>query len=156
MQEHNPEDTSRYCLLHHGVGYQRTYDGTSSLKKLKTEFDKISEKYKDVWSDGSVIPDDDSSDGDVGSSEIDRDDDASKSLVRERARGRGRISKATEEESSDDDDDDVVFGGFPGLETKPHALLDDDDDDDGSENNVTSVSEGHSHKRRRIDDDDGE
>ena len=148
-QQDNRRDNSRFCLRHHNVGYQRTYDGTSSLKKLEKQFDEIGEKYADVGSDDDEVievdddssydvieVDDDSSDDGGWGGDDKNDDENEASMASPTPKRKCRLSRVAEEEESSDDEDDVDFCAGLSLQTQPHGVLDDDDDDDAVTRNM--------------------
>ena len=153
QQQANLNDQYRFCLLHHGVGHQTTYEGTSSVRKLASQIDEIGEKYKDVGSDDEVIGDSDfSSDADEY---LEENNNNVTNSGNTRKCSPKRIKKMAEgllgEESESDED---AFANDEHLHTQPPCVFDDDDDDDGNEELHGEKYASQPKRRRCITDDE--
>mmetsp|Transcript_19588 Transcript_19588/g.32393 ORF Transcript_19588/g.32393 Transcript_19588/m.32393 type:complete len:323 (-) Transcript_19588:112-1080(-) len=151
QQQANFNDQNRFCLLHHGIGYQTTYVGTSSVRKLASELDRIGEKYKDVGSDDEVIGDSDFSDEDDFFGE--NDNVANSGSERKCSPKRITCKRKAEDllgEESDSDEDD--FKDDERLHTQPPYIFNDDDDDNNSERLYGERKAGEAKRRHRIID----
>ena len=152
-QQANCNDGNRYCLLHHNVGYQTKYEGTSSVRKFSSQLDRISEKYKDVGSDDEIIggseSDDDEGDAVEDNDNVSKCEETPKAAPTRMRRIKRRAEDLLDEESDSDEDD---FGEEENehLHTQPpHILQDEDDGGMDKERNA-----GHSKPHRRIIHDD--
>ena len=153
QQQANLNDQYRFCLLHHGVGHQTTYEGTSSVRKLASQIDEIGEKYKDVGSDDEVIGDSDfSSDADEYLEENNNNVTNSGNTRKCSPKRIKRMAEGLLGEESDSDED--AFANDEHLHTQPPCVFDDDDDDDGNEELHGEKDASQAKRRRCITDDE--
>ena len=156
QQQANLNDQYRFCLLHHGVGHQTIYEGTSSVRKLASQLDEIGEKYKDVGSDDEVIGDSDFSSSDADEYLEENNNNVTNSGNKRKCSPK-RIKRMAEGllgEESDSDED--AFASDEHLHTQPPCVFDDDDDDDDDENEELHGEKdaGQAKRRRCITDDE--
>lgn len=156
QQQVNNNDEGRFCLLHHNVGYQTKYEGTSSVRKFSSQLDMIGEKYKDVGSDDDII-------GDSDTCMSDEDDEEEVEEENNKIDHRGKIPKASPmrrikrkaedllDEESDSDEDGFGEEENERLHTQPPHILQDEDDEEGIEKGRNG---GQAKHRRRIIYDD--
>jgi hypothetical protein len=153
QQQANLNDQNRFCLLHHGVGHQTTYEGTSSVRKLASQLDEIGEKYKDVGSDDEVIGDSDFSSSDADEYLEENNNNATNSGNKRKCRPK-RIKRMAEELGEESDSDEDAFANDEHLHTQPPCVFNDDDDDDGNEELHGEKDAGQAKRRRCISDDE--
>ena len=156
QQQANHNDEGRYCLLHHNVGHQTKYEGTSSVRKFSSQLDMIGEKYKDVGSDDDIIGDSDTCMSDEDDEEEVEEENISIDNREEipKASPTRRIKRKAEDlldEESDSDEDDFGEEENERLHTQLPHILQDEDDEEGIEKGRNG---GQAKHRRRIIYDD--